>query len=74
MHNPANVRGPAAQWRARAIRIERAKIIELRKTGRPVFFTGDFNDREKAFCPMTAGKLTISPNSIPSMTCAYPRQ
>ena len=32
----------------------------------PVFITGDFNDREKAFCPMTAGKLTISPNSIPS--------
>ena len=55
-------------------RIERAKIIELRKTGRPVFITGDFNDREKAFCPMTAGKLTISPNSIPSTTCAYPRQ
>lgn len=74
VHNPADVRGPAAQWRAKAISIERAKIIELRKTGRPVFITGDFNDREKAFCPMTAGKLTISPNSIPSMTCAYPKQ
>jgi len=74
VHNPANVRGNAAGWRAKAIRIERAKIIELRKTRRPVFITGDFNDREKAFCPLTAGKLTISPNSVPSMTCRYPRQ
>jgi hypothetical protein len=39
-----------------------------------VFLTGDFNDREKAFCPMTAEKLTISPNSVPRMTCVYPRQ
>jgi endonuclease/exonuclease/phosphatase family metal-dependent hydrolase len=74
VHNPASVRGDATTWRAKAIRIERAKIVELRKTGRPVFITGDFNDREKAFCPLTAGKLAISPNSIPSTTCVYPRQ
>ena len=74
VHNPANVRGNAAGWRAKAIKIERAKIIELRKTGRPVFITGDFNDRREAFCPLTAGKLTISPNSVPRMTCVYPRQ
>ena len=74
MHNPASVRGDAAVWRAKAIQIERAKIIELRKTGRPVFLTGDFNAREKAFCPLTAGKLTITPNSVPRMTCVYPRQ
>ena len=74
VHNPANVRGNAAGWRAKGIQIERNKIIELRRTGRPVFITGDFNDRQNAFCPMTAGKLTISPNSIPSMTCAYPKQ
>jgi len=74
VHNPASVRGDAAVWRAKAIQIERAKIVELRKTGRPVFLTGDFNDREKAFCPLTAGKLTITPNSVPRMTCVYPRQ
>lgn len=73
VHNPADVHGPAAQWRNRAVAIERAKIIELRATGRPVFLTGDFNDREKAFCPLTADKLTITPNSLPSMTCAYPK-
>jgi endonuclease/exonuclease/phosphatase family metal-dependent hydrolase len=74
VHNPADVRGPASRYRAQAIAIERAKIIELRATGRPVFITGDFNDRQEAFCPLTAGKLMISPNSVPSMTCAYPAQ
>ena len=39
-----------------------------------MFLTGDFNDREKAFCPLTAYKLTISPNSIPSTSCVYPKQ
>ena len=74
-HNPANVRGQRSRATApTAIAIEKAKIIELRATGRPVFFTGDFNDRQAAFCPLTANKLTISPNSIPSMTCAYPKQ
>lgn len=74
VHNPANVRGNAAKYRAQAIAIERQKIIELRATGRPVFITGDFNDRQAAFCPLTANKLSISPNSVPSITCAYPRQ
>jgi hypothetical protein len=74
VHNPANTKGNAAGWRAKAIQIEKAKIIELRKTGRPVFLTGDFNDRQNAFCPMTYQKLSISPNSVPSMGCAYPRE
>jgi endonuclease/exonuclease/phosphatase family metal-dependent hydrolase len=74
VHNPANVRGDAAKYRARAIAIEKQKIIDLRATGRPVFITGDFNDRAAAFCPLTANKLSISPNSIPSMVCRYPRQ
>ncbi len=74
VHNPANTKGNAAGYRARAINIEKQKMISLRATGRPVLFTGDFNDRQKAFCPLTQGKLSISPNSIPSMTCAYPKQ
>lgn len=74
VHNPSNVRGNAARYRAEAIAIEKQKIIDLRGTGRPVFITGDFNDRTEAFCPLTEGKLAISPNSIPSMTCAYPRE
>jgi endonuclease/exonuclease/phosphatase family metal-dependent hydrolase len=73
-HNAADVRGPAKQYRTKAIAIEKAKIIELRRTGRPVFITGDFNDRKDAFCPMTANKLTISPNSVPHVGCVYPKQ
>ncbi len=74
VHNAANVRGDATKYRAQAIAIERQKIIDLRATGRPVFITGDFNDRQAAFCPLTANKLMISPNSLPSTTCAYPRE
>ncbi len=37
-----------------------------------MFLTGDFNDRTAAFCPLTADKLTITPDSIPSYTCAPP--
>lgn len=75
VHNPASIAkygGDHSKWRAKAIAIEKAKVVELRKTGRPVFLTGDLNDREKAFCPLTANKLMISANSIPSMTCAPP--
>jgi endonuclease/exonuclease/phosphatase family metal-dependent hydrolase len=74
VHNPANTRGDAARYRARAVAIEKQKMIDLRATGRPVMLTGDFNDRQKAFCPLTQNKLSISPNSIPAMACAYPRQ
>jgi hypothetical protein len=74
VHNPANVYGNAARYRARAIAIEKQKMIDLRGSGRPVFLTGDFNDRQAAFCPLTADKLSISPNSIPSTRCAYPRE
>lgn len=74
VHNPANTQGPAQRWRNRAVVIEKNKMTELRQTGRPVFLMGDFNDREEAFCPLTAKKLSISPNSIPSNACALPRQ
>ena len=74
VHNPADVQGPAQRWRNQAVAIEKAKIVELRQTGRPVFLTGDFNDRQEAFCPLTANKLSISPNSVPNYACAYPRQ
>jgi endonuclease/exonuclease/phosphatase family metal-dependent hydrolase len=74
IHNPASGVGYGDQSanRRQAIAIERAKIVALRATGRPVFITGDFNDRAAAFCPLTAGMLMISPDSIPSMTCALP--
>ena len=75
VHNPASVApwGDNSHWRAEALRREREKMIALRAEGRPVFLTGDFNDREKAICAITPGKLAISPNSVPSMPCWLPR-
>ncbi|MGY2873434.1 endonuclease/exonuclease/phosphatase family metal-dependent hydrolase [Marmoricola sp. URHA0025 HA25] len=74
VHNPASGvgYGNMAANRAAAIAVERAKIIELRATGRPVFLTGDFNDRAPAFCGITTGMLAISPDSVPSTSCAMP--
>jgi endonuclease/exonuclease/phosphatase family metal-dependent hydrolase len=74
VHNPASTsRYPnQGRWRAAALARERQLIIDLRANGRPVFLTGDFNDRQKAFCGITTGKLAITPDSIPSMECAYP--
>jgi hypothetical protein len=75
VHNPASGVGYGDQTanRRQAIAIERAKIVELRATGRPVFITGDFNDRTAAFCPLTAGMLTITPDSLPSTSCLPPK-
>ena len=71
VHNPANVRGNAAKLPRPGHRRSRStKIIDLRATGRPVFITGDFNDRQAAFCPLTANKLTISPEQHPEHRAA----
>lgn len=75
VHNPASGvgYGDESANRRKAIEIERNKVVELRATGEAVFLTGDLNDRAAAFCPLTAGKLMLAPNSIPSMTCSMPR-
>ncbi|MGO4256010.1 peptidoglycan DD-metalloendopeptidase family protein [Marmoricola sp. RAF53] len=74
VHNPASGVGYGDETanRRKAIAVERAKVAELRSTGRAVFLTGDMNDRAPAFCPLTAGKLMLAPNSIPSMACSMP--
>lgn len=54
-HNPATTPrwGNNARWRAVAISIEVKLANELAADGTPVVFTGDFNDRAGAFCPLT---------------------
>jgi exonuclease III len=54
-HNPATNKRHRHQdrWRARAIAAEVVLANKLRRTGLPVFFTGDMNERAKVFCPMT---------------------
>jgi endonuclease/exonuclease/phosphatase family metal-dependent hydrolase len=53
-HNPADSRGPAQRWRDQAVAIQIDLANRLEQTGVPVFLVGDFNDREEAFCPITA--------------------
>lgn len=51
-HNPAQVNGPAGQWRQEATSIEAELANELMKTA-PVVMTGDFNAREAFFCQIS---------------------
>lgn len=60
VHNPADVHGPAAKWRAEAIARERTVIARERAAGYPVFLVGDLNDREEAFCGVADGGLMVS--------------
>jgi hypothetical protein len=55
-HNPASTPkwGNNARWRAAAIGLEVGLANELGADGTPVVFTGDFNDRAEAYCPLTA--------------------
>ena len=53
VHNPANARGPAQQWRDEATSIEKELTTNLASSGTPVYLTGDMNDRERFFCPIT---------------------
>lgn|GEM_PF-2238718 len=76
VHNPATVRQfrDSARWRAKAIRIEIDFIKKLRETGLPVFFTGDFNDKQKAYCPLTVQANLVSPlGGSESNSCDYPK-
>ncbi|GAA2146040.1 hypothetical protein GCM10009844_21560 [Nocardioides koreensis] len=52
-HNPADAHGPAQQYRNRATALEIDLAQRLGADGSPVVFTGDMNDREPYFCPMT---------------------
>jgi endonuclease/exonuclease/phosphatase family metal-dependent hydrolase len=55
-HNPAHKYGASqAQHRREATRREIKLANELAKTGYPVFITGDMNERELYFCPVTQG-------------------
>lgn len=56
VHNPASTRaeGDQSRWRKEAMRLEIAKINALRVAAPafPVIVTGDFNERETAYCTM----------------------
>lgn len=51
-HNASNDHGNAQGKRDAAVRIEAALVKQLSADGTPVIETGDFNDRQRAACPM----------------------
>lgn len=71
VHNPADVNGPAAQWRAQSLAIEETLVKSLQATGLPVFLVGDFNDRAEPFCALADtmksayGTGSVSPCQAP---------
>lgn len=52
-HNPADSKGPAQQYRDRAMAIQADLANTLERTGLPVILLGDFNERDDAFCAIT---------------------
>ena len=74
VHNPADVHGNAARFRAEAVRRELAVMTALSSQyDVPAFLTGDFNDRAGAFCALTAGGLlSASAGGSHAGRCAPP--
>jgi endonuclease/exonuclease/phosphatase family metal-dependent hydrolase len=61
-HNPADTpehRGNQ-RWRDRATQLEIALVNRLHADGTPVVVTGDMNERERFFCPMTSSAPVAS--------------
>jgi endonuclease/exonuclease/phosphatase family metal-dependent hydrolase len=72
-HNPADAHGPAQQYRNRATALEIDLAQRLSADGSPVVFTGDMNDREPYFCPMTMQTEMHAANGGSTGTpCAMP--
>jgi Endonuclease/Exonuclease/phosphatase family len=63
-HNPASTPrwGNNARWRSAAISKETELANELGSDGTPVVFTGDYNDRAPAFCPLTSRTDLVAAN------------
>lgn len=72
-HNPADAYGPAQQYRNRAVALEIGLAQRLSADGSPVIFTGDMNDREPFFCPMTTQtEMHAANGGSTGSACAMP--
>jgi len=75
-HNPADAHGDAQKWRDEAVQKEIKLVNGLRQEypGTPVFVTGDMNDRDPFFCPMTSSTELLAANggSTADGTCTLP--
>jgi len=72
-HNPADVHGNAAKWRAESVRRELKRIQSLRSKGATVLFTGDMNAKQEFFCRATrSGTLHSASGGSTGKKCRYP--
>ncbi len=74
-HNPSDAEGMNEQWRDRAQQIEAQLANDLiERDGIPVLFTGDFNERDDAFCAITGGSpMTASDGGSNDGVCSPPQ-
>lgn len=71
--NPADARGDANRWRVAGRTLQINLVNRLRtETGLPVYWTGDFNDRDKAFCDVTKRTDMISANGGSNTSSCLP--
>lgn len=74
-HNPADAHGPAQRLRDEARAIQTDLVNQLMSDGTPVILTGDMNDREEYFCPLTAASTMHAANGgSTGAGCAPPDQ
>ncbi|MCF6379805.1 alkaline phosphatase family protein [Nocardioides KLBMP 9356] len=75
-HNPADVRGPAQQWRDAGFAMEAALANELRTTypDAPFISFGDKNDRARYYCSVApvADMWSASGGYVDGGTCSAP--
>lgn len=76
IHNPVSNkrRGNNERWRDLATQMEIDKVNELKADGTPVLLLGDFNERDEAYCKVTAGAGMIAAAPGGSVSpCRVPR-
>lgn len=71
-HNPADTRGPAQQWRDEAEHRQAALARRLHRSGIPVIFTGDMNDRTDYFCDTVNNSPLRAANGGSARPCHPP--
>ena len=75
-HNPADVRGPAQQWRDAGFAMEAALANDLRVThpDAPFISLGDKNDRDRYYCSVApvADMWSASGGYVDGSTCSPP--
>jgi hypothetical protein len=73
-HNPANIGGNMSRFRREATRREINLFNQLETQGIPQFVTGDMNDNNEYFCPVTAGtQLIAAAGGSNNGGCVVPR-